>query len=291
MNRIRPKNWSEFQHYKCRTPPWIKLHRGLLDDFAYQRLPVASRALAPMLWLLASEDVAGLIDADHEKLAFRLRITVDEVDSALTPLIEKGFFVVVQSASEPLAECNRDACLETEVETEVEGEGERDSRARDWPIVWKAFLAWPKLPATATETRAKDAYDRAAADLPDTAALVAEIAAQGARLREMGSFATAPHNWLERDGGWRAGRDGTNIKPVDTAAMRGAWNGHASQLIDALGARGDAIFSSWFSMANFEPGPPARIMLPNSSRRMMVQERFEAPLRQAFGEFILEVAA
>ena len=27
-----PKNWSQFQHYKGRRPPWIKLHRALLDE-------------------------------------------------------------------------------------------------------------------------------------------------------------------------------------------------------------------------------------------------------------------
>jgi hypothetical protein len=33
------KNWSEFQHYKDRNPPWIKLHRALLDDYAFAALP------------------------------------------------------------------------------------------------------------------------------------------------------------------------------------------------------------------------------------------------------------
>jgi len=29
---MKIKNWHKFQHYKHRNPPWIKLHRGLLDD-------------------------------------------------------------------------------------------------------------------------------------------------------------------------------------------------------------------------------------------------------------------
>ena len=41
MTRLRVKNWSAFQHYRHRRPPWIKLHRGLLDDFAWHRLPEA----------------------------------------------------------------------------------------------------------------------------------------------------------------------------------------------------------------------------------------------------------
>ena len=31
--RLHIKNWGEFQHYKKRNPPWIKLHKKLLDDF------------------------------------------------------------------------------------------------------------------------------------------------------------------------------------------------------------------------------------------------------------------
>ena len=49
------KSWDRFQHYRDRNPPWVKLHKQFLDDFDFHSLPVASRALAPMLWLLASE--------------------------------------------------------------------------------------------------------------------------------------------------------------------------------------------------------------------------------------------
>jgi hypothetical protein len=87
--KIQPKDWAEFQHYKDRNPTWIKLHRTLLDNFEFHRLPLASRALAPMLWLLASEDKEGVIDADPESLAFRLRCSIKEVETALSPLIGK----------------------------------------------------------------------------------------------------------------------------------------------------------------------------------------------------------
>jgi len=68
MKRLRPKNWNEFQHYKRRHPPWVKLHKRLLDNFEFQSLPLASKALAPMLWLLASEDRQGWIDAEAAKI-------------------------------------------------------------------------------------------------------------------------------------------------------------------------------------------------------------------------------
>ncbi len=102
--KIRPRNWKSFQHYGDRRPTWIKLHRALLDDFEFHCLQVASRALAPMLWLLASESEDGSIDADPKKLAFRLRTTEKEINSAIRPLIDGKFFEVVHVDSVALAD-------------------------------------------------------------------------------------------------------------------------------------------------------------------------------------------
>lgn len=107
---LTPKNWKSFQHYKDRAPAWIKLHKGLLDDFTFARLPLASRALAPMLWLLASEYEDGRITASLEEIAFRLHISEADLSGALNPLINSGFFI----ASEALAIPERKASLEKE---------------------------------------------------------------------------------------------------------------------------------------------------------------------------------
>ena len=72
---LQPKNWAVFQHYKDRCPPWIKLHRDLLNNRAYICLPIASKAIAPMLWLLASESKDGVFDGSLDELVFRLHIT------------------------------------------------------------------------------------------------------------------------------------------------------------------------------------------------------------------------
>lgn len=114
--KLCPKNWREFQHYKDRAPPWIRLQRKLLDDKDFHRLPVASRALAPMLWLLASESIDGQFDGDPDELAFRLRSTEKEMAAALKPLIDKGFFILVQKASTVLAGCFQGAVPEAETE-------------------------------------------------------------------------------------------------------------------------------------------------------------------------------
>ena len=130
----KPRGWQQFQHYKDRRPPWIKLHKALLDDRDFQRLPVASRALAPMLWLLASESDDGSLDVSIEELTFRLRQPESEILAGLKPLIESGFFSLEQPASDVLADREQPAPqrreeTETETETETEGEAPQDKPA------------------------------------------------------------------------------------------------------------------------------------------------------------------
>jgi hypothetical protein len=79
------------------------------------RLPLASKALAPLLWLLASESVNGVFDADFDELEFRLRISQKELAEGLKPLIDNSFFL---DATTMLAPCLQDAIPETERETE-----------------------------------------------------------------------------------------------------------------------------------------------------------------------------
>lgn len=117
MTTATIKKWADFQHYKNRCPPWIKLQKSILDDFDFACLPIASKALAPLLWLLASESMDGSVRIDPEWLAFRLRFTVADIEAGLTPLIDKGFLIL---ASGVLAPCLHDACLEAEGEAEGE---------------------------------------------------------------------------------------------------------------------------------------------------------------------------
>ena len=133
------KNWRIFQHYKNRSPPWIKLQKSVLDDYDFQCLPLASRALAPMLWLLASESDDGSIPACVARLAFRLRWSEKEVSAGLKPLIEQGFLL---SASNMLANPEQLASSEGE----GEGEGEHASatvfpEGLD-PEAWEAWTGY-----------------------------------------------------------------------------------------------------------------------------------------------------
>jgi len=70
---MKIKNWTKFQHFKDRRPPWVKLYRDILDDLEWHELdPLAAKVLV-MLWLIASENNGRI--PDNKTLAFRLRLT------------------------------------------------------------------------------------------------------------------------------------------------------------------------------------------------------------------------
>lgn len=137
---LTPKNWTSFQHYKDRNPPWVKLHKSLLDDRAFMSLPVASKALAPLLWLLASESKDGSFDASVEELEFRLRLSKKEIQDGLKSLIDKGFFLVASNTQADASTMHTFAVPETEREAETETKGEREKSPngsrlpQDWTL-------------------------------------------------------------------------------------------------------------------------------------------------------------
>lgn len=144
---VRVKNWQDHQHYRDRSPPWIKLHRDLLDDKDWWALPIASRALAPMLWLLASGTEDGTLDVSVEGLAFRLRMQPAEIKKALSPLVDSGWLVPVKGdASGVLADATSETETEAEGETEAElcpaepDDPERMPMAKQVDLVWEAYL-------------------------------------------------------------------------------------------------------------------------------------------------------
>ena len=54
MDYIEIVNWDEFQHYKDRDPPWIKLYNAVLNKYEFRCLHDDSKLLLFALWLIAS---------------------------------------------------------------------------------------------------------------------------------------------------------------------------------------------------------------------------------------------
>lgn len=116
---MRIRNWQQFQHFKDRTPPWVKLYRDLLDDPDWNALDGHSAKVLTMLWLVASEDktMQGQLP-ELNRLAFRLRMTPAEVSRALQNL--SPWVELEQPDIEVISARYRLDAPETETETETE---------------------------------------------------------------------------------------------------------------------------------------------------------------------------
>lgn len=106
---IRVRNWEKFQHYRHRNPPWIKLHRSVLDDDVFQSLMGDDAKLLINLWLIASE-CDGAIKTTPRLLAWRLRVaSTRSVSNGLTRLATALFVTLTDDVGNVLAECLQDA--------------------------------------------------------------------------------------------------------------------------------------------------------------------------------------
>ena len=122
------KNWNTFQHYKDRNPPWIKLHRAVLDDYAFAALPDAQKAHLVLLWLFAASQAAGSIPNDAAFLSRKLG-TTEAID--LENLVNAGFLILEQDASNVLAERKQDACIPLALARSRESESEAEVGAQE----------------------------------------------------------------------------------------------------------------------------------------------------------------
>ena len=97
MKFFQVKNWKDFQHYGKRNPPWIKLHRSLLDDYAFCELPDVAKGHLMLLWLIASQN-NGMVPDDVRFLQRKLSCTDINLD-----LFVRAGFLIPQSANIKLA--------------------------------------------------------------------------------------------------------------------------------------------------------------------------------------------
>lgn len=129
---LRIKNWSKHQHFKDRTPPWIKLYRDILDDPDWHDLDGDSAKILISLWLIASEDDShtGVLP-DERRLAFRLRISEKQLKIHLNKLSNW----LIRDDIETISDRHQSDAPERageETETETETEAPKDSAKFDF---------------------------------------------------------------------------------------------------------------------------------------------------------------
>ena len=121
----RIKGWSEFQQFKDRCPPWIRLYRKILDNRDINAISDRSFRVLIGLWLLASEDkdkIGKLPCVDD--IAFRLRMDKDIIEKELR-LLEP--FLICDDIKMISRRYHVDV-PETETETETKTKAETETR-------------------------------------------------------------------------------------------------------------------------------------------------------------------
>lgn len=121
---IQVKGWKDMQHYKHRSPPWIKLHAHMLDDPAFSKLTSCDVGVYAKLLLIASK-LENCIPYDTRWLRTRYGISVHSIAvCAQAGLIticdgcstdddrDKNQSVELKDASTALADCVRPASSE-----------------------------------------------------------------------------------------------------------------------------------------------------------------------------------
>lgn len=115
------RGWEDYQHYKYRNPPWIRLHKKIMESHDWIVWDDASRLLAIALLMLASEEHVPIFrNTEHsfgnsicrsgyipnDKIYIQKRCRLD-TSPDLKPLLDSGFLIdastMLANAEETLA--------------------------------------------------------------------------------------------------------------------------------------------------------------------------------------------
>jgi hypothetical protein len=240
---MKIKNWSKFQHFKDRRPPWVKLYRDLLDDIEWHELDPLSSKVLVTLWLLASEDEDQEGNLPNVKtIAWRLRLPekqVLECVSKLSHWLEHDDINTISTRYQ-------DDAPETETETETKKEKEPPRKRVDVVCpdsvdqqVWSDFVQHRKAKRSAITQTALEGIQQEAAKAGWTLEqALRETVARGwtgfkadwvnsNEQKQAKSFAQQ-----ERELGWKRWEEMTGRQHPDRLASEGISQG---QVIDVSG--------------------------------------------------------
>jgi hypothetical protein len=292
------KNFERFQHYKDRSPPWIKLYNELLDDYSFGLLPDASKLHLVAIWLLASRS-NNRIPHDSVWIAKRISAT-EKVD---LDLLRAAGFIELQDADMAQAARKPDADPERESETEEETEdssgppdappSNHDSSPRiagqkKYTAEFESF--WQGYPTDALMSKSKAFEKWRRLSAADRAAAVAALPGFRAHCANDPTYRPVhAERFLSQrrfDGFVEAARTGPPAPPDDV--LRALWGGRAGALVDAIGP---AKFAAWFGEADWEEGPPHILRVSKPFAAKWIAEHFTGDLMRLYGETRIEVKA
>lgn len=196
MEYLEIPTWKDYQHYKDRCPPWIKLHFSLLSSPSWVMLSDASKLLAVVCMMLASRN-DGKVPNDPTYLK---RVAyLDEIPDLL-PLIKLGFLV------NPLADastCNQPQAKDTTEERRGEERiEEKPSSATTIAGYSKAFESfWQIYPKRVNKGSAWKSFKRInPEEYPAIRAGIERKKLCDDWLKDNGKFIPHPATWLNARG-------------------------------------------------------------------------------------------
>ena len=137
--KYQVRNWREFQHYRDRNPPWIKLHFSLLTSADWVTLSDASRTLAVACMLVASRN-NGEIDGSEAGLAYLHRVAYLHQFPDVKPLIDCGFLWCASKTEHSLQSAIPEIETETETEIEIEVQNRTEKEIKTKPTRKRAAI-------------------------------------------------------------------------------------------------------------------------------------------------------
>lgn len=135
---LKIKNWERFQHYKDRSPPWIKLHYEILTSPDWVMVDDASKLLAIVCMMLASRNEGKIL---HDGKYIQKVANLSK-EPCFKQLIASGFFesseIMLADASKALA----DASTKKRREEERREEDNLPPPIPDWipKEAWQDFM-------------------------------------------------------------------------------------------------------------------------------------------------------
>ncbi len=133
MRYFKITDWDQFQHYKDRAPPWIKLYNSILDDYNYSQLSDPGKAHLFAIMLLASRS-SNKLPWDPKWIATRIHaktsVNLEELEKLL-------FIECYGDSSTMLASCEQSARLEKRREETEKRENREETESPIGPPATK----------------------------------------------------------------------------------------------------------------------------------------------------------
>ena len=178
------KNWSEYQHYKDRNPPWIKLHVSILASEDWTMLADASKLTMIACMVVASRK-SGVIPNNPsyiKRVAY-----LDELPD-LEPLISCGFLIKLQA--------DASTCKQEQATVRPESYRDIDKDKKDidhFEVFWKVY------PRKISKGKARESYQSAIAKTSPERLLSGARRYASERSGEDQKFSKHPTTWLNQE--------------------------------------------------------------------------------------------